>query len=152
MGEVDTFGAYVRARLDQWGDEFSLARDCDYLGHQSKNMLQVLIDHRGEMPGRTTGFKPLEVDMLAMQVETIVSDIAIAGRRDLACVLRAYYCGQGRRKVERWETANLLLTNAGFRMIQQRKYMLMHAEGFAEVRGRMIAMCRQPLTSMHLQA
>ena len=75
MIEVDTFGAYVRARLDAWGDEFALHRDCVYLGHQSQNMLQVLIEHQGEMPERPTGVKPLQVDLLALQVERIVSDI-----------------------------------------------------------------------------
>lgn len=141
MGEVDTFGVYVRSRLDQWGDEFSLARDCDYLGHQSKNMLQVLIDHRGEMPGRTTGFKPLEVNMLAMQVETIVSDIAIAGRADLACVLRAYFCGEQRRMVERFETANLLLVTAGYARISKAQYVEMTKQGCAAVREAMLSMC-----------
>lgn len=142
MAQVDTFGVYVRSRLDAWGDEFSLARDCDYLGHASKNMLQVLIDHRGEMPGRTTGFKPLEVNMLAMQVETIVSDIAIAGRADLACVLRAYYCGEQRRMVERFDTANLLLVKAGYQKISKRQYVEMVAVGFEAVRGAMLSMCQ----------
>lgn len=141
MAQVDTFGVYVRSRLDAWGDEFSLARDCDYLGHQSKNMLQVLIDHRGEMPGRTTGFKPLEVNMLAMQVETIVSDIAISGRADLACVLRAYYCGEQRRMVERFDTANVLLVKAGYPKISKRQYVEMLAYGFAAVRGAMLGLC-----------
>ena len=95
--QADTFGAYVRARLDGWGREFALHRDCEYLGHASKNVLQVLIDHKGEMPARQVGYKPLEVDNDALQVECIVSDIA----RDnvpMACVLRAYYCGSGRRR------------------------------------------------------
>src|SRR5688500_675293 len=110
MGEVDTFGMYVRRRLDHWGSVFSLARDCEYLGHNSKNMLQILIEHKGEMPGRVQGFKPLEVDQEAMQIEMIVTDIAREQKR-LACVLRAYYAGSGRRKVERYETALLLIAN-----------------------------------------
>ncbi len=69
MTETDLFGAYVRRRLDRWGDVFALHRDCEYLGHVSRSMLQVLIDHRGEMPARPTGFKPLEVDAEAMQIE-----------------------------------------------------------------------------------
>lgn len=135
MTTVDTFGTYVRRRLDHWGDVFSLSRDCDYLGHQSKNVLQVLIDHKGEMPERLTGFKPLEVDDIAMQVEIIVSDIA-KEQRALACVLRAYYCGSGRRKVERWETANLLITYTGAgRAVSVRQYLHMHDVGFAQIRG-----------------
>lgn len=110
MGEIDTFGLYVRRRLEHWGHVFALDRDCEYLGHQSKNMLQVLIEHKGEMPGKVQGFKPLEVDQSAMQVELIVADIAREQRR-LACILRAYYCGMGRRKVERYETALMLIAN-----------------------------------------
>lgn len=45
--QVDTFGAYVRAEWGHWGREFALHRDCDYLGHHSKNVLQILIEHRG---------------------------------------------------------------------------------------------------------
>src|SRR3546814_9288294 len=58
--QVDTFGVYVRDRLDEWGREFSLSRDCEYLGYQSKNMLQVLIEHKGEMPGKTQGYRSEE--------------------------------------------------------------------------------------------
>src|SRR3546814_4411390 len=74
--QVDTFGVYVRDRLDEWGREFSLSRDCEYLGYQSKNMLQVLIEHKGEMPGKTQGYKPLSVSRTALEVEWIITDIA----------------------------------------------------------------------------
>jgi hypothetical protein len=134
MTNIDTFGCYVRARLNGWGREFALHRDCEYLGHASRNMLQVLIDHRGEMPPPNVGFKPLEVDADALEVERIVSDIA----RDnvvLACVLRAYHCGQGRRKVERWETANLLIATAGHPVIAQRTYLTLAVTGEAMVSG-----------------
>lgn len=108
MGQIDTFGEYVQARLDEWGREFALHRDCEYLGHQSVNMLQVLIDHKGEMPGRCTGFKPLEVSQSAHQIELLVTEIARDQPR-IACSLRAHYCGSGRRKVERYETALILV-------------------------------------------
>lgn len=136
MGQIDTFGLYTRRRLDHWGDVFSLQRDLDYLGHASKNMLQVLIEHKGEMPGRVQGFKPMEVDDIAMQVEDVVADI---GRTSIAIasVLRAYYCGSGRRKVERWETANLLLANCGERPISVRHYQTLHELGFQRVQGRL---------------
>jgi hypothetical protein len=111
MGEIDSFGEYVRERLDEWGQEFSLSRDCEYLGHQSKNMLQVLIEHRGEMPGRAIGFKPLEVSLSALVIEQVVSEIARDQSRT-ACCLRAFYCGQGRRKVERYKTAMVLIAGA----------------------------------------
>ena len=134
MGQVDTLGPYVRARLEAWGDEFALARDCEYLGHQSKNMLQVLIEHKGEMPARATGYKPLEVDAEALQIEQIVTEIA-RHNPAMAIVLRAYYCGQGRRKVERWETANLLLANADLRMVSVDSYMDMARRGEDRVYG-----------------
>ena len=111
MAEIDSFGEYVRTRLDEWGREFSLARDCDYLGHQSKNMLQVLIEHRGEMPERPTGFKPLTVSLQALQIEQLVSEVARDQVR-IACCLRAFYCGSGRRKVERYKTALVLIAGA----------------------------------------
>lgn len=132
--QVDTFGAYVRAELEHWGREFALHRDCDYLGHHSKNLLQVLIDHRGDMPPPNVGYKPLETDMRAQRIEDIVSDIA-RSQVVLACVLRGYYCGMGRRKFERWETANLLIANTGNRVLSQRHYMALHDVAFAQVRG-----------------
>jgi len=141
MTKLDTFGDYVRRRLDQWGREFALHLDCEYLGHQSKNVLQVLIDHRGEMPGRTVGFKPLEVDLQAHQIELLVTDIA-RDQPPIACVLRAYYCGSGRRKVERLETANLLLSACGERPVKVRQYMSLHEIGVATVRGALIGVNR----------
>ena len=57
MTQTNLFGEYVKTRLGSWGHHFALHRDCEYLGHQSRNMLQVLIDHRGEMPPRATGYK-----------------------------------------------------------------------------------------------
>lgn len=111
MAQVDTFHEYVIRRLDRWGNEFALHRDCEYLGHQSKNMLQVLIEHRGEMPARATGYKPQEVDQDALQIERLVAELALSDVR-MACCLRGYYCGQGRRKVERYETARDLVKRA----------------------------------------
>lgn len=102
---------YVRVQLEAWGREFALHRDYEYLGHQSKNMLYVLIEHRGEMPGRVMGFKPLEVDLGALVVERIVTDIAKT-QMAIACALRGYYCGRGRKRVERYEEALLLMEAA----------------------------------------
>lgn len=133
-GELDLFGAYVRRRLEHWGEVYGLHRDVEYLGYASKNLLQVLIDHRGELPGRTQGYKPLEVDQDAEAIELIVSGMA-RSQRPVACVLRAFYCGRGRKKIERWETANLLLSAAGERVISVRQYLALHDVGLAEVRG-----------------
>ena len=143
MTQTDLFGAYVRDRLDQWGRTFALHRDCEYLGHQSKNMLQVLIDHRGEMPAHPTGFKPLEVDPLALQIEFMVSDMA---KREVerACCLRAYYCGAGRRGVERLETAQDMIRRiTGRRMILGRRAYFAKVEtGTAEVRGYLLGIAQ----------
>lgn len=138
--QTDYFGAYVRGELEHWGREFALHRDCEYLGHQSKNLLAVLMEHH-EMPGRAQGYKPLETDPRAQAIEDIVSDIA---RTDisLACVLRGYYCGSGRRKEERWEQARQLLQLMGQRPVSVRQYLLMAELGFQRVRGRLEAGAR----------
>jgi hypothetical protein len=52
MTQTNLFVEYVKTRLVSLGHHFALHRDCERLGHQSRNMLQVLIDHRGEMPPR----------------------------------------------------------------------------------------------------
>lgn len=138
--QVDLFGAYVESRLDGWGRAFALHRDCEYLGHQSQNVLQTLIDHAGEMPERPTGFRPLEVDPLAHEVELIVTDIA---GHDIAraCAMRAYYCGAGRRGVERLEIARELIgRSTGDRsMLGRRAYFGLVDLGRAEVRGALYA-------------
>lgn len=134
MSQTDTFGAYVRARLEGWGREFALHRDMEWLGYASKNQIQVLIEHKGDMPPPNVGYKPLEVDEDAYAIEKIVTEIARTNRAMAIC-LRAYYCGRGRRNVERWETANLLLTNAGERAVSVRAYQTMHQLGFERVRG-----------------
>lgn len=134
--QVDTFGAYVRAELEHWGREYALHRDCDYLGHQSKNLLAVLIEHKGDMPGRVQGYKPLESDNRAQLIEDIVSSIA-SDNVAMACSLRGYHCGIGRRKVERFETAILLMANCGQRPVSSRQYLSLVDLGFQRVRGRL---------------
>jgi hypothetical protein len=134
--QPDTFGVYTRRELEHWGNEFALFRDVEYLGYASKNMLQVLVEHRGEMPPPNIGYKPFETDMRAQRIEDIVTDVA-RSNRPMACVLRAYYCGSGRRKVERWETANLLLANLGERPVSVRHYLSIHELGFQRVTGRL---------------
>ncbi|MGV1119164.1 hypothetical protein [Xanthomonas translucens] len=108
--QPDTFGVYVRRRLEHWGEEFCLARDCEYLGHASRNILQTIMEHEGQIPGKAQGYKPLEVSIDAHAIELMVTDIAREQMR-MACVMRAYYCGSGRRKVERYETALLLIAH-----------------------------------------
>jgi hypothetical protein len=142
MTQTNIFGEYVEDRLSGWGREFALHRDCEYLGHQSKNMLQVLIEHKGEMPSRPTGFKPLECCPLALQVEFIVTELASpygAGKADAAKVLRAWYAGRGRVSYERLETACELIG----RKISRAQYRTLHAIGFAHVEGALLAMSRK---------
>lgn len=133
MAEIDTYGRYVRNRLERWGEEFALHRDCEYLGHKSKDMLAVLIEHQGEMPPRVTGFKPLEIPPDEQQIEDIVADVA---RVDVvrATVLRAYYCGRGRRGEERLQIANEMLRKMGLPELGRRKYFSEHDLGFEAVR------------------
>lgn len=142
MGQqIDTFGAIVRGRLEEWGREFALHRDCEYLGHRSKDMLQVLIEHRGEMPPRVVGFKPLEIPPRPLEIEAIVTDVA---RFNLirATVLRAYYCGMGRRGSERFEIANDLLVGFGLAQLSRTKYFAEHDLGVAEIRGVLFGIAR----------
>ena len=137
----DTFAEYVRRRLDGWGNEFSLARDCEYLGHQSKNMLQVLIEHRGEMPAKATGYKPLEVCPIALQVEEAVFQLSRVNR-SAASVLRGYYCGSGRRNYERLEIANLLIVKSGGRAVSRRHYHNLRQLGEQFVYDRFLELVR----------
>ncbi|MFC4728814.1 hypothetical protein [Coralloluteibacterium thermophilus] len=141
MSQVDTFGEYVRRRLDAWGREFALSRDCEYLGHQSKNMLQVLIEHRGEMPPKVVGFKPLETPPLEQQIEDIVADVARTNVA-MACALRGYYCGTGRRKVERFEEANRLLYGLTGGVMHVRAYLDLVKRGEEFVRGFLLGLAQ----------
>ncbi|WP_396615463.1 hypothetical protein ACHZ97_14395 [Lysobacter soli] len=139
--QVDTFGVYVRDRLEEWGREFALHRDCEYLGHRSKDMLQVLVEHRGEMPPKVVGFKPMETPPMPQQIEDIVCEIA---RYNLsrAVVLRAYYCGRGRRGVERFDMANELAMGHSLPRIARSRYYSEHELGVAEVRGVLLGLAR----------
>lgn len=138
---IDTFGAYVRAELEHWGREFALHRDCEYLGHHSKNLLAVLIEHSGDMPSRSQGYKPLESDSRAQFIEDLVAEI---GRTNagMACVLRGYYCGMGRKKVERYETCLLLLSNLGEPPVTVRAYLEMVRRGEDRIHGMMSVLAR----------
>ncbi|MDH0171369.1 hypothetical protein N7367_07920 [Stenotrophomonas sp. GD04145] len=134
--QIGIFGAYVRAELEHWDRAFALHRDCDYLGHQSKSLLALLIDYKGDIPGKVQGYKPLESDCRPQMIEDIVTCI----NRDhlaMACALRAYYCGQGRKKVERFETAILLMFNCGQRAVSNRQYLSLVELGFQRVSGRL---------------
>lgn len=133
MTQTKLFDDYVRRRLDAWGREFALHRDGEVLGHASKNMLQILVEHRGEMPGRVTGYRPLTIPPMEMQIEDIVSGVY---RTDphLAWTLRAYYCGAGRQRVERFETARSFIGGH----LKVRMYYAYHVQGFDKVRDHLL--------------
>lgn len=137
---LDTMSEYVRRRLGHWGDEFALHRDVEWLGYATKNILKVLMEHRG-MPGRAQGFKPVEADALAQEIEDIVSALAKENRQ-AANVLRAYYCGRGRAGVERYETANMLITGMGDRAVSLRQYHLLRRVGENFVLERVVGSAR----------
>jgi hypothetical protein len=121
MPQIDTFGMAVRAMMDQWGRTFAMHRDGENLGFATKNILYELMRHEGAPP-RTTGNKPLEINLQALAVEYAVLDIA---RDDAATawVLRAYHCGQGRRRFERFWFANHLLARAGLAQVRMSGYL-----------------------------
>lgn len=119
--------AYVRRRLEHWGDEYALHRDVEYLGYASKNILAVLMAHKG-MPGRVQGVKPVDSDLLAQQVEDVIARLSMVNR-PCANVMRAYYCGRGRRGVERFETALMLVTAMGDPAISLRQYHFLRRAG-----------------------
>lgn len=121
---------YVRFRLLGWGREFRLAREIESLGFHRTSLLQVLIEHRGDMPSRVTGYKPLTIEPDAMEIEDVVHDIHAADP-ELAIVLRVYYCGSGKHSTDRLDTATRLLR----RRITRRRYYEAHAAGFHRVAG-----------------
>lgn len=140
MGQSDEFGSYVGRRLDHWGDEYALHRDVEYLGYASKNILAILMAHKG-LPARATGFKPIESDPLAQQIEDAITELA---KVNLPCanVMRAYYCGRGRRGVERYETALMLITHMGGKAISLRHYHTLRSVGDSFVADELLKIAR----------
>ncbi len=112
------------------GREFRLGREMETLGFHRTSLLQVLIEHRGDMPSRVTGYKPLTIPPDAMEIEDVVHDIHAADP-ELAIVLRAYYCGTGKHSTDRLATATRLLR----RSLTRRRYYEAHAAGFHRVAG-----------------
>jgi hypothetical protein len=120
--------AHVFRCLNQWGDEFRLAREFEPSG---KNVLAILIEHKGEIPRREGGYRPeINISPMAWQIETIVTSIH-RRRCEIAAVLRAYYCGSGRHRVERRMTAEAM---CGQR-ISPRGYYLLHDAGVCWIIG-----------------
>ena len=55
---------------------------------------------------------------------------------------RPYYCGQGRRKFERFDTANLLLDRAGLKKVSKPSYLDMARRGTERVHGMLLGVAR----------
>src|SRR3546814_15535603 len=73
-----------------------------------------------------------------MRISDWSSDVCPSDLR--ACILRAYFCGCGRRKVERLETARLLIATAEAGRLRgslpsERRYLEQVELGIVEVRG-----------------
>lgn len=124
--------AYIERRLDEWGREFRLSEHSE---PHAKTILAVLIEHGGFMPRREGGFRPeVEVSQTAWEIETIVMRIHRT-RPDIAAVLRAYYAGSGRHKVERRQQAEALC----HQQISQRAYYSLHDAGVCWVMGALVS-------------
>lgn len=135
MKKHTQFDAYVARRLDSWGREFALDREFAWLGHSPKNILQIIIEHKGQIPRREGGYRPeVTIPPNEWQIECVVEQI----HRDaptLAAVLRAYYCGWGRQGIERRAIAEQLLK----RKMIRGHYFLYHDQGFHRVAGALAA-------------
>lgn len=88
------------------------------------------------MPGRAQGYKLLESDTRAQAIEDIVASIA-RDNAAMACSLRGYHWGTGRRKIERFESALLLMAKCSQDRISNRQYRFLVELGFQRVRGRL---------------
>lgn len=136
-GPISEFDAYVERRLEHWGWEFALWREINPLGHKSKDILQVLIEHKGEMPRSDGGIKPEPFDPVAWQIEEIISGMS-KDFREGAWVLRAYYAGSGRKNVERFESAKQMVG----REFSLRAYHDFRKTAFHRVAGALAAIAR----------
>lgn len=136
MGEVRITEEAVRARLERWGVEFAFHRDLEPLGHKSKDVLQVLNEHRGEMPPRAQGYAPEFVDRMALEIEELVARVH-AESPEIAWALRAFYCGRGRRGVERLQLCQALIrwSMGKERAMSRRMFYLMVDVGMHRVWG-----------------
>jgi len=119
---------YIERRLDEWGREFRLASHSE---PHAKTILAILVEHGGFMPRREGGFRPeVTVSPTAWEIETIVANIH-RSRPDIAAVLRAYYSGSGRHRVERRQQAEALYRNR----ISARNYYDLHDKGVCWILG-----------------
>lgn len=132
----DPMGVWVDARLAAWGREFRVwtrgpaGETCAGAVWPPVSPLWVLLKFGGVSPRGTGGRPPVHVDEEAWVIERIVADM-FRVRPVEACVLRAYYGGDGRQKVERRQLAERL---SGVRLSAQ-AYFAARDRGVAWVMG-----------------
>lgn len=137
MGVISAFDEYVANRLDAWGREFRLDRRFEHLDSYGKNLLVVLIEHKGQIPPRNVGFKPLSIPLDELQIEDLVREVH-ADSPKVAAVLRAYYGGLGRNSTDRRKLAEKLYGKP----IKRCAYYSCHDIGFHRIAGALTILAR----------
>ena len=127
MTQTDLFGMYVEERLQAWGREFAYHRDKYRAGGYGRNSLDFGPIGSGPEP-----------DCEALLIEDIVRGMMKAGERSAGWALRAYYCGSGRRSVERLDVYRALIG----RRCGKKTYYAQIDTGRIWVRHELMAECR----------
>lgn len=105
----------LQERLKNWAQEYGGGRT-QYIGFNSRNLLQVLIDHKGEVPS-SRGYIPVPTQTAADDIEEIVVAMQIGGRFKIAMVLRCEYFNPHapiEQKLARLRDIGLPMSRAGF--------------------------------------
>lgn len=127
-GGVGWLAGTVEGRLVAWGREFGFRAGAS--GYASVSPLWTFLRFGGVSPRGTGSPPPLHIDAAALEIERIVATMFATAPVE-ASVLRAYYGGVGRQKVERRALAERL---AGVR-IGARDYFHARERGAAWVMG-----------------
>lgn len=120
-------GVYIRDMLEVWGREFQLFSESE---PHAETLLYKLVLYGGEIPRLEGGRPPERVNEQAYAIEVIVAKMHQT-RPVESSVMRAYYCGRGRHKFERRETAEML---AGCK-ISEREYFAAYLRALAYIEG-----------------
>jgi len=117
----------IKQMLEVWGREFSL----DSAQEPSEaTLLYRLIEYGGEIPRLEGGRPPERINEQAYAIEQIVCEM-YRTRPVEASVMRAWYCGRGRQKFERRETAEIL----SGRKIGPSEYFAAYLRALAYIEG-----------------
>jgi hypothetical protein len=79
----------LQERLKNWAREYGGGR-YEHISWNGRNLLQVLIDHKGEVPD-ARGYVPVPIKTAADDVEEIVKTMQNGGRFRIAMVLRCEF-------------------------------------------------------------